>query len=52
MEAYPGVDLTTEELLYALTLRVKQQRSVWDRSVRDQDFRSMVCAIRIFLSQC
>ncbi|KAF9784593.1 hypothetical protein BJ322DRAFT_1109306 [Thelephora terrestris] len=42
METYPGADLTTEQLLEALSRRVKQQRSVCDRNVKNQDFRFKV----------
>lgn len=36
MENYPGADLTTEQLLDALSRRVEQQRSIYDRNIKNR----------------
>ena len=42
METYPGADLTTDQILDALSRRVNQQLSSYGRNVKDQGFKSMV----------
>ena len=49
METYPGADLTTDQILDALSRRIKQQLSGYDHNVKDQGFKFMVCH-RVFVA--
>ena len=42
MGTYPGADLTTDQLLDALSRRVEHQRSIYGNNIKNSDFHSMV----------
>ena len=42
MEGYPGANLTTVQILGALSQRVGEQLSIYSSNTDNRDFRSMV----------